>query len=188
MTYFLESDRIYLREVNAGDITQDYYNWMHDEEINRYMETRFFPQSAEQIEQYVKAMTDDPNQFFFAICKKDIKFQRDCYGSECENAHIGNVKLGPVDWIHRRGDVSLFIGQRDLWGQGYATEAIKLVCDFAFKRINLHKVTAGVYSENQASIAAFTKAGFETEGRRIGQYFIDGHYDDLVLMGRLRDA
>ena len=42
--------------------------------------------------------------------------------------HIGNIKLGPINWIHRYGDISLLIGDKDYWGKGIATEAIR-ACD-----------------------------------------------------------
>lgn len=49
-------------------------------------------------------------------------------------------------------------------GQECGIEAIRLVSDYAFKRLNLHKVTAGIVAIHQASIKAFEKAGFEIEG------------------------
>ena len=78
--------------------------------------------------------------------------------------HIGNIKLGPIHWLHRRADLSLFIGERKYWGQGYASEAIALVRDWAFRELDLQKLNAGIYSGNHGSRRAFEKCGFELEG------------------------
>ena len=46
--------------------------------------------------------------------------------------------------------VGLLIGNRNMWGKGYGTEAIKLVTCHAFKEIKLNKLTAGIYANNVA--------------------------------------
>jgi ribosomal-protein-alanine N-acetyltransferase len=98
--------------------------------------------------------------------------------------HIGNIKLGPVDWLHRVGDLGLIIEERGCWGKDYAFEAISL--EYAFGQLNLRKVTAGCYALNQGSIEAFQKAGFVIEGVRRQNYHCDGNYDDGILLGMLR--
>ena len=50
-----------------------------------------------------------------------------------DGRHIGNIKLGPIQWLHRRADLSLFIGDKSCWSLGYASEAIGLVRDWAFR-------------------------------------------------------
>jgi len=57
--------------------------------------------------------------------------------------------------------------------------------DYAFKRLNLHKVTAGVVAIHDASIKAFQKAGFEIEGVRKKHCFFNGKYVDAILLGQI---
>src|SRR5205814_2669717 len=97
--------------------------------------------------------------------------------------HIGNIKLGPIHWIHRYAEIGLLIGEKSCWGQGYASEAIRLVTTYAFERLNLHKVTAGCYATNVGSVRAFEKAGFVREGVRPRHCFCEGTYVDLILLG-----
>ncbi len=75
------------------------------------------------------------------------------------------------------------IGEKGCWGKGYGTEVIELILDFAFNKLNLYKVTAGVVADNLGSIKAFQKAGFEIEGRMKSQDFSDGVFRDAVYMG-----
>src|SRR5262249_39270580 len=97
--------------------------------------------------------------------------------------HIGNIKLGPIQWIHRFADIGLLIGEKDCWGRGYATEAIRLVTDYAFCELNLHKLAAGCYDLNQGSIKAFQKVGFIVEGVRKQRFYYRKSYIDEILLG-----
>jgi RimJ/RimL family protein N-acetyltransferase len=173
--YLIESERICLRAVSLADANENYQCWLNTPEITRFLESRFHPTSLEQLQNYVKGMSEDSRNFFLAIILKR------------DERHVGNIKLGPVDWIHRTAELGILIGERDCWGQGYATEAIKAVVEFAFDTLNLHKITAGAYSANEGSIKAFQKAGFEIEGVRKEQFYCEGKYLDGVLLGRLRD-
>ncbi|HEY5122999.1 MAG TPA: GNAT family protein, partial [Ignavibacteria bacterium] len=93
------------------------------------------------------------------------------------------IKLGPINWIHRAGDISLLIGDKNYWGKGLATEAIKILVDFAFNVLNLHKVYAGYYESNAGSAKAFGKCGFEVEGKYREGYFLNGEFIDVIRTG-----
>jgi ribosomal-protein-alanine N-acetyltransferase len=177
MGHFLESERIYLKGIELSDLSDRYVAWMNDPDISQFMETWHFPHTKENIEKYIKSHTDNRDEPFFGIILKAFYISSE--------RHIGNIKLGVINWVHRSADVSLFIGENDLRGKGYGTEAIKLLTEYAFKRLNLHKLRAGIYSRNVASINAFQKAGFETEAVLRNHVFFNGGYIDLVLMGKV---
>jgi len=168
---FIEGNKVYLREVNESDVTDNYYNWINDPEINQYLETRYLPRSKNNILEHVKHLDGLSNEIFFAICDK------------ATDKHIGNIKLGPINWIHRYGDISLLIGDKDYWGKGIATEAIRLVTGFGFYTLNLHKIKAGCYAQNLGSAKAFEKVGFVREGLLIKQWMVKGEYQDEILLG-----
>jgi ribosomal-protein-alanine N-acetyltransferase len=168
---FLEGKRIYLREVRLSDVNETYYRWMNDPRVTQYLESRFYPNSLENLNEYVKNRQIDRSNIFLAISIKQ------------DHKHIGNIKLGPIDWIHGFAEIGVIIGEKDQWGKGYASEALRLVVQHAFSELNLHKVTAGAYEPNQASIKAFQKAGFEIEGRRKQHFFYKSNYVDYVLLG-----
>ena len=168
---FIEGERIYLREVRLSDVNENYYHWMNTPVVNQYLETRYIPQSMENIKRYVEKMDGKTDEIFLAICLKE------------NDRHIGNIKLGPINWIHRFADVSLLIGEKNLWGKGIATEAISLVVRHAFETLNLHKLRAGCYAENRGSARAFIKNGFKKEGLLRGQWFVKDHWVDEILLG-----
>ncbi|MBU0986970.1 MAG: GNAT family N-acetyltransferase [Proteobacteria bacterium] len=169
----INGDRIFLREVELADVNQTYIQWMNDPEVTQYLESRFFPQSMESISAFVKHQIEDPHVAFLAICLNENKL------------HIGNIKLGPVDVIHRFADVGLVVGDKKFWGKGYGNEAIGLVVKYAFQTLNLNKLVANCYQLNKGAIKAFRKNGFEIEGVWSKHHFCKGKYIDTVLLGIL---
>lgn len=169
--YFLQGEIIYLREVRATDVNHQYYKWLNDPAINGYLETRFVPRSMDNIAQFVNKMDGNVDEPFFAICLLE------------EKTHIGNIKIGPINWHHRNADISLFIGEKKLWGNGYGTEAIRLVTKFAFETLNLNKLKASCYAHNIGSAKAFENCGYKQEGLLEGQIIARGQEIDVILMG-----
>ena len=171
---FLEGQRIYLREVRPEDVGQAYYRWMNDPEVTHFLESRYYPNSMEKIEEFVRARLGDRDQVFLAIVLKE------------GDRHIGNIKLGPINWIHRLGDVGIMIGEKQCWGKGYAAEAIGLMVDYAFETLGLHKLTAGCNVNNAGSCRAFEKAGFIVEGTLKEHAWNGGNWQDVKLLGMVR--
>lgn len=176
VSHFIDGKRIYLREVREEDVGETYYAWMNDKEINQYMETRYYPQGMEALRDYLKSHRQKADEPWFAICLQDT------------GQHIGNIKLGPINFHHRTADVSYFIGEKDCWGKGYATEAIGLVVRFAFEVLDLYKVNAGTYARNVGSQRALEKNGFVREGVFKKHAFFKGDREDTFRFGLLREA
>lgn len=168
---FISGERVYLREVRISDVNDQYYKWLNDPEINQYLEIRFVPRSLENIEKFVKRMDGKTNEPFFAICLHE------------DNRHVGNIKIGPINWQHRCADISLFIGDKSVWGKGIASEAIKLVTDFGFRTLNLNKIKAGCYEGNLGSAKAFEKCGYVREGLLREQFISEGQKIDMIVLG-----
>jgi RimJ/RimL family protein N-acetyltransferase len=167
----LKSSRLTLRALKATDINNTYLEWLNNPYVNRYLETRHCPQSLESLNSYWQAHRDDHSSPWFAICLA------------ADGRHIGNIKLGPINWIHRRADLSLFIGEVKCWGKGYASEAIATVRDWAFYELDLQKLNAGVYVGNIASRRAFEKCGFELEGTMRQEVVSEGERIDTWRLG-----
>lgn len=171
LTGILEGERIYLREVRLEDANENYSGWMNDPSVNKYLESRFSVHTIENLKEFISNMIGNQANVFFAIVLKD------------GDRHIGNIKLGPINNVHHFADIGILIGEKDCWGKGYATEAIDLVVKYAFKTLNLHKLTAGCYSPNKGSLNAFKKAGFFQEGVRKEHCYSEGKYVDDILLG-----
>lgn len=169
----IEGERIRLRTIGVKDVGQEYVDWLNNQEINQFLESRFTKYTIESVRAYVgKLATDDHVIFLAIICKED-------------NKHIGNIKCGPIDCHHKRGDVGFIIGDKSVWGKGYATEAIRLFTDYLFNIMKLHKITAGAYVNNIGSIKVLKKSGFFEEARLKEHAFFTGAFVDVVLMAKI---
>ncbi len=165
--------KISLRPLKISDITSTYVNWLNDKTINQFLELRFTKHTKSNVKDFVKKLQNDSNFLFLAIITNNSK------------RHIGNIKLGPIDWIHRTSDVGILIGDKNSWGKGYASDAINTLTNFSFNNLNLHKITAGLYEENIGSLKAFLKSGFEFEGFRKEQFLFNKKYVGHILVGKI---
>lgn len=164
-------EKIYLRKILETDVNEKYLGWLNDPQVNQYLETRWSEQTLSSILDFVQSKIDNKNEPLFAICTLE------------SNEHIGNIKLGPINPYHKYADVSLFIGDKNYWGKGFATEAIKLITDYGFKSLKLNKICASAYEENIGSINAFKKCGYLQEGLLNKKYISNGKYTNTVVLG-----
>ncbi|KAA1469807.1 acyl-CoA N-acyltransferase [Dentipellis sp. KUC8613] len=84
----------------------------------------------------------------------------------------------------REGEAAITL-RREFWGKGYGTEATRWLVDQAFKTLNLHRVSLGVFGSNPRALATYKKSGFVEEGRKRKGTFVQGKWEDLILMGIL---
>ncbi len=174
MKILIEGKIIILRELALTEINTNYLRWMNDKEVNRYLESRFKKWTIKDLLAYVKNIKKNTNCIFFAILLKE------------KQKHIGNIKIGPINEIHKFAEIGILIGEKSERGKGIASQAIKLVIDYAFHVLKLHKLTAGVYANNIASIKSFQKCGFEIEGIRKKHYRINKNkFTDGIILGLL---
>jgi len=171
---FLIGDRIYLRRVEKNDLEGNYYQWLNDQEVTRWMQNGIFPNSAESMLEYHQYMVGSRTDMNLAIVLKE------------DDRHIGNISLGALNQMFRSAEIGILIGEKDTWGRGYGSEAIALLAGHAFQRMNLNRLGAGAVAENIGCIRAFEKAGFVREGISRQAYFCEGEYRDCVHVGLLR--
>jgi len=169
----VNAERLYLRSLDASDCNDTYLAWMHDPEVIRFLETRHYPQTLDTIREFVNSMNAAPGEHLFGI----FLMQGD--------RHIGNIKVGSVNPHHGTAAISLLIGARDCWNQGYASEAIAAVSRHAFDSLGVRKLLATFYAPNVGSIRAFQRVGYKEEGRLRGHFVLDGQPCDVIELGLL---
>lgn len=99
---------------------------------------------------------------------------------------IGFIGLW-ADLVHSEGWVGIGIGEREFWGKGYGTDAMRLVLRYAFTEVNLRRVSLALHSYNERALRSYEKAGFRLEGRTRSDQRRDGRRTDTLWMGILRD-
>jgi RimJ/RimL family protein N-acetyltransferase len=99
---------------------------------------------------------------------------------------IGLAELYIDSWAHREAWVAIGLGQRDYWGQGYGTDAMRLLLRYAFQELNLWRVSLGVFGYNERARRSYEKCGFVVEGAIRDRLQRDGRRWDMIIMGLLR--
>ncbi|MCM8811717.1 MAG: GNAT family N-acetyltransferase [Candidatus Omnitrophica bacterium] len=171
---FLVGKRIYLRPMEMTDLDGPYFDWLNDYEVTRFLETGSFPTTTATLRHYLKNIAKHPNNVMLAIMEKRT------------NRHVGNVKLGNIHPLHRNADIGIMVGDKRVWGKGYGSEAMELMLEYGFKRLNLHKITLGVYADHEGAVKAYKKLGFTVEGVLKEHLFRDGGFRDKTVMGILK--
>src|SRR5690606_9478916 len=101
-----------------------------------------------------------------------------------DNALVGSIGVS-LHLAHRRGEIGYWIG-RPYWNHGYCTEALHLLLDVCFTRLDLHRVYACHFARNPASGRVMQKVGMQREGLQRDHVLKAGRFEDLVLYGLLR--
>jgi len=99
---------------------------------------------------------------------------------------IGTCTLASLSVEHRRAELGCALA-RDSWRQGIMTEVMPLLFDFAFERLQLHRLEAEADPRNDASLALLERLGFSREGFQRQRYRMYGEWQDSLLFGLLRE-
>jgi [ribosomal protein S5]-alanine N-acetyltransferase len=70
---------------------------------------------------------------------------------------------------------------RDLWGQGYTTEAVRALIGFGFGTLGLHRMWADADPRNVGSWRVMEKVGMRREGHLLENYLFNGDWTDSYL-------
>ena len=100
---------------------------------------------------------------------------------------IGDIGLEGYLGSHSDTFVGIGLGEREYWGKGYGTDAMRIILRYAFYELNLQRVSLDVFEYNPRAIRSYEKAGFKHEGRVREYLNRGGRRYDLIFMGILRD-
>lgn len=171
---FMRGEQVYLRPLERSDLNATYLSWLNDPEVTRYLETGAFPTTMQDLEKFYAGVTGSSSEVIFAII--EAKSDR----------HIGNVKLGPINWVHRRTMFGIMIGDKNFWGKRVGEETTRLMVEYAFFRLNLHRVGLVVFEEHRSAVRCYERVGFKKEGCLRESMFQDGRYKNHIWMGLMR--
>lgn len=169
----LEGKRVYLRPVEKEDLPY-IQKWTNDSEIRR-LTGEVIPMSQTNAEEFFEKVNKDSDRVWFVVVLKE------------NDRVIGEAGLLRIFHAWRTTDISIIIGERDIWGKGYGTEAILLLLAYAFGCLNFHRVAIGVVEFNEKAIHFWEKIGFKKEGIQRDGYYYNHKYYNFVMMSILED-
>ena len=158
-----------LRDVQMEDLPA-VWEWENDSEMGLYLNADPGKRmSMDEVRRRYHQYRTDPTSGLFIICKLD-------------GTPIGMLGF---DRLYRDiGSCRLFIGigVKENWGQGYGTDAMRVVLRYFFREVLLRKVQLSCYDFNTRAISSYRKCGFEVEGVRRNIAYVHGEWCDSIEM------
>jgi RimJ/RimL family protein N-acetyltransferase len=143
---------------------------MNDPEVRHYSRNEW-PLSIEDIKKWFEPSSTEGVKDFVVLI---------IYHKE-DKRPIGNVGLNNINWLSRNANVFWSIGEKEYWGRGIATEASKLLTNYGFNELNLHKISARIFTPNKRSLKLAEKIGFKKEAILKEDLYVDGTYVDTHI-------
>jgi ribosomal-protein-alanine N-acetyltransferase len=174
----LVGDRIILRDQVADDLDA-MHQWLGDPETSCFLSwaTRSREETLLHLAEGIREQSKEARQKYYLtmVLKSD--------GAVIGDAGIDVKKRGPGGG---EGEIGFFLIKR-YWGRGYATEAARLVIDYGFSQLGLHRITASCLAANAASERVMQKCGMVKEGVLRKSDFRLGEWQDRSIYSILRE-
>jgi RimJ/RimL family protein N-acetyltransferase len=167
----LKGDKIILRPLTVADAIPMFASLSDAESMRLTGTQQIF--TMEQVQQHCQRVVNADDRADFAITLKD------------DPAYLGEAVLNDIDWINRSASFRIALAEQALFGQGYGSEALRLILAYGFKTLKLHRIELEVYDFNPRAQHVYEKAGFVHEGVRRDVLLWEGAYHSAIVMSIL---
>jgi [ribosomal protein S5]-alanine N-acetyltransferase len=173
----LESVRLLLNEISWDDLENIHrlHSFPQVDEFNTLGLPKNIEETKETIRPIIEGQTKTPQKTY--TWKITLKTTNEFVGMAGMSLSCDKFKSGEIYYK--------FLP--DHWGKGYATEVSKTLIKAGFEVFHLHKVEAGVSTENFKSIRVLEKSGMTREGLRRKILPIRGEWKDNYHYGIVED-
>lgn len=170
----MNDSRIYLRPITEAD-TPDIVRWRNSEIVRQYFITQ-------------ADFTPESHMYWFNNYIKTGKAVQFMIVTREDNKPIGSVYIKDLDNEHKKGEYGIFIGEGSYLGKGYGSEAARLMLEYAFRTMKLHRVYLRAFTDNERAVGSYKKVGFEVEGILRDDVCIRGRFRDITWMAAINPA
>lgn len=163
--------QVKLRPHTEADLPR-YVAWLNDPEVTQFTQVEG-PLTLE-----------DERAWFERISAPDCPTRN--WAIEADGRHVGNCALH-IDESGQKAGFGILIGDKNQWGRGYGTAALREVLRIGFEEMDLQRVHLTALARNTRGIRCYQKCGFRHEGLRRRHFLKRGKWEDVVCMGILRE-
>lgn len=175
MTFpILVTNRLKLVEITHQHV-DNIYEILSLEEVTKYYGTNrftFYNEASRLIDMFTKNFIEKRGIRWGIMIKENYKF-------------IGTVGLNGLQLKNKRAEIGYEIHPA-YWRNGYATEAIKEVLRFSFETLDLYRIGAVVYPENEPSLNLLNNLGFTKEGLLRAYIHQNDQFHDTYILSLLK--
>ena len=171
MSQVLYGENVYLRPLQKGD-AQDFVSWFGDIEVTRFLGME--PLTQNKATTWFNGLLRDSTGKYFGIVKRNDK------------KLIGYAFLAGISKRHKIAkEFGIVIGEKEEWGKGYGTEATKLMLEYGFSVLKLHRIQLLVLDFNRRALGMYRKLGFVREGIQREARIVNEEWHDVIMMSML---
>ncbi len=165
----LESSRLLLRQITPEDVNE-VFALRSNAEIMKYIPRPLVTTNEEALEhiQMIQGKLEKNEGINWGITIK---------GNPKLIGIIGHYRMR---WEHYRSEIGYML-LPEYHGQGITTEAIQLMINYGFNKMNMHSLEGIIDPANTASARVLEKNGFVKEAHLIENEFFDGRFLDTVI-------
>ena len=158
----LIGEKVVLREKKLNDAVEDYV-WRRDTELSQLDATRPISMSFSDYHQYTREELKYDSYYSVRLAVETL-----------DGIHIGNCMYYDTNDRRKEAELGIMIGNRDYWGQGYGSDAVKTLINYVFSYTHLNKIYLHTLEENHRARRSFTKSGLSEirKVKRSGKDFI----------------
>jgi RimJ/RimL family protein N-acetyltransferase len=172
----IEGNGVRLRAIEKEDLPR-YVNWLNDPEVRAGLNL-FLPLSMAEEERWYQAVLD----------REEIERPLAIDVLEGERwIHIGGCGLFNFHAQAQSAELGIALGDKTRWDRGHGSEAMRVLLRYGFNTLNLHRIALQVFESNARARHVYQQLGFVQEGRLRQARYHEGKFEDIILMGILRD-
>ena len=137
---------------------------------------------AQTTESPLVPVTLEEQRARYAEPSKDTAAQ---FAVDVDGGLVGRGGLFNVDALARHGEVGLAL-LPEHQGKGHGRDVLRVLVEYGFRSRNLRRIHLQALASNEAGLRAYRAVGFVEEGRQREHAWVEGGYEDIVLMSVLR--
>lgn len=147
--------------------------WMHDEEILSLFQNDFSKMTEEDVRNFIMFSFTKENQHFAIVDNENDEY-------------LGTISLKNINIKNRNAEFAICT-RKKIRGCGVNNIAVKLLINYAFNNLKLHKIYLNVLSSNLRAKKFYEKMDFKYEGTFKNHIYIQGKYEDLEWYGIINE-
>lgn len=163
---YFKGDKVTLLPFEREDIELS-LEWNNDEAINAYNGSRIPNSKLEQSVWYEKSQLDKSKKRLI-ICSNET------------GEKAGMVSLFNINERNRNAEIGVYLSPSHQ-KKGFAGESVRLLTQFAFMELGMHKLYASIFSYNTDSVKLFEAAGYRHEYTKKEEIFTNGRFFDVMV-------
>lgn len=169
MAYGWEGELVRLVPMDKDRHLENAVRWLNDPEVTQFLLIGDFPMTKIAEEKYFDAHADEnENEVAWAV-------------ETLEGQHVGFSGLHQINHIHKTAISGTVLGEKEIWGRGYGTDAARTRARYAFDVLGLRLIMSAVLEGNERSLRMQAAVGYEVVGRIPKRFWKRGGYRDEII-------